>query len=580
MEDYTKRAEDFLKNEKQFHLGMLETEKPHPLTKDFTGTLKKDVPEGVRAFLSVDRDIVEKSEHVFQSAEYAELVSSIVQAAFDNHAIVFSGCGSTGRLGVLLETMWRGFWLQAAKSNFEKSNSENRQKWQARAERTCSIITGGELALIRSVENFEDYQSFGRRQAQEAGISKGDLFLGITEGGETSSVIGSVWQAREQGAKTFFIFNNPAEILAANIHRSKEILECTDIVSMELATGPMALAGSTRLQATTIGLLVIGAALEEAIIQLLEKEDKASHLYWKNRISKDYTGGFRNLLNDLDKTDNTAMIARFAMIEADIYSRSGLVTYFADEYLLDIFSDTTERTPTFKLPPFQPLDAASGAASWAFAKGLLYDTKEQWHRMLHRAPRGLLWEEHDYTALGGPGKCIENPPKLGLDEIYRYPIGTESDPGRHSSDRDAAIFFYAETSENRDYIEKLHQAFLCAGQPNMLHVSLNSSKPMQSGMNFHLTLNESPLSLMTHLAVKLIFNTMSNTCMGLMGRIRGNWMIQVDATNKKLIDRSIRLISSLGNLGYDQSCVEFFKTLSMAPNGANESIVERTLRRL
>ena len=60
MEDYTKRAEDFLKNEKQFHLGMLETEKPHPLTKDFTGTLKKDVPEGVRAFLSVDRDIVEK----------------------------------------------------------------------------------------------------------------------------------------------------------------------------------------------------------------------------------------------------------------------------------------------------------------------------------------------------------------------------------------------------------------------------------------------------------------------------------------------------------------------------------------
>ena len=87
---------------------------------------------------------------------------------------------------------------------------------------------------------------------------------------------------------------------------------------------------------------------------------------------------------------------------------------------------------------------------------------------------------------------------------------------------------------------------------------------------------------MTHLAVKLIFNTMSNTCMGLMGRIRGNWMVQVDATNKKLIDRSIRLISSLGNLSYEQSCLEFFKTLSMpiAKNQSNESVVERTLRHL
>ena len=579
MKNYIKKAEDFLKNEKQFHLGMLETEKPHPLTENFTGTLKKDVLEGVRSFLSVDRDIVKKSEYVLKSAEYSELVRSIIQTSLDNRTLVFSGCGSTGRLGVLLETMWREFWLKAA-----EGSPKNRQKWQARAEHTYSIITGGDLALIRSVENFEDYQSFGRRQAQDAGVSKGDLFLGITEGGETSSVIGSVWQAREQGAKTFFVFNNPAEILAANIHRSKEILQCRDIVSMELSTGPMALAGSTRLQATTIGLLIIGTAMEQAVIQLLKAEDEAGYRYWNNRISKDCTGEFSGLLNDLDNKYNTEMIARFASAEADIYSGSGLVTYFADEYLLDIFSDTTERTPTFKLPPFKPLDDASGEESWAFAKGLLYDTKEQWHRMLHRAPRGLLWEKHDYTTLGGPGKCIENPPKLGLDEIYRYPIGTELNPGRHSSDRDTAVLFYAETPGSKDYIEKLHQAFLRAGGPwnNMVHVSLNSSNPVQSGMDFRLTLNESPLSLMTHLAVKLIFNTMSNTCMGLMGRIRGNWMIQVDATNKKLIDRSIRLIASLGRLPYNQSCLEFFKTLSApsAPNETNQSIVERTLRRL
>ena len=579
MENYTERAEDFLNNEKQFHLGMLETEKSHPLTKDFTETLKNNVPDGVRCFLSVDRDILEKSEHVFKSAEYSELVYGIVQAALNNHKLVFSGCGSTGRLGVLLETMWRGFWLKAA-----KDNPKNRLKWQDRAERTYSIITGGDLALIRSVENFEDYQSFGRRQAQETGISKGDLFLGITEGGETSSVIGSVRHAYEQGAETFFIFNNPAETLIANIHRSKEILECPGIISMDIATGPMALSGSTRLQATTIGLLVIGAAMEEAVTRLLKKEDGGSHSYWKSRTPGNYTEEFKKLLDDLDKDNNIAAIARFASMEADIYRSGGLVTYLADEYLLDIFSDTTERTPTFKLPPFKPLDDDSGNASWAFAKGLLYSTKEQWYRMLHRAPRGLLWRKHDYIALGGPRKYIENQPKLGPDEIYRYPIGIESDPERRSSPGDTAVLFYIETPENQDYIEKLNRTFshIRPSWSNAVSAAVNSSSPVSCDLNFRLMLNESPLSLMTHLAVKLIFNTMSNTSMGLMGRIRGNWMIQVDATNKKLIDRSIRLISSLGDLTYERSCLEFFKTLSLpaAPNEISESVVERTLRRL
>ena len=271
-------------------------------------------------------------------------------------------------------------------------------------------------------------------------------------------------------------------------------------------------------------------------------------------------------------------------MEADIYRHNALVTYFSDEYLLDIFSDTTERTPTFKLPPFKPLDDASANASWAFAKGLLYDTKEQWHKMLYREPRGLIWKKQDYIALGGPTKYIENPPRLGLDQIYRYLIGIETDPERHSSQRDTAVFFYVENSKNCDYIEQLHRAFARSSQAwnNRIHVSVNNTNPAHSSLNFQLTLNESPCSLMTHLAVKLIFNTMSNTSMGLIGRIRGNWMVQVDATNKKLIDRSIRLISSLGNLSYEQSCLEFFKTLSIPAekNQNNESVVERTLRRL
>jgi N-acetylmuramic acid 6-phosphate etherase len=49
--------------------------------------------------------------------------------------------------------------------------------------------------------------------------------------------------------------------------------------------------------------------------------------------------------------------------------------------------------------------------------------------------------------------------------------------------------------------------------------------------------------------------------MGKLGRLTSNWMAHVDATNKKLIDRSIRLVAELTDLSYEISCPAIFKTL-------------------
>ena len=63
--------------------------------------------------------------------------------------------------------------------------------------RLIGEMTGGDRALISSLEGFEDLELVGRQQLEDRGIQQGDVVFGITEGGETSSVIGAVRAALE-----------------------------------------------------------------------------------------------------------------------------------------------------------------------------------------------------------------------------------------------------------------------------------------------------------------------------------------------------------------------------------------------
>ena len=89
---------------------------------------------------------------------------------------------------------------------------------------------------------------------------------------------------------------------------------------------------------------------------------------------------------------------------------------------------------------------------------------------------------------------------------------------------------------------------------------------------------------MSHLAIKLVFNTVSTGTMVVMGRVQGNWMSWVDASNKKLIDRSIRLVSELAGLGYEESCRLVFAALEeiaeLSSGSERPSPVQLILRRL
>ena len=58
--------------------------------------------------------------------------------------------------------------------------------------------------------------------------------------------------------------------------------------------------------------------------------------------------------------------------------------------------------------------------------------------------------------------------------------------------------------------------------------------------------------------MKLAFNCLSTGTMAAMGRVAGNWMSWVSMSNKKLIDRNIRLVVELGRVDYETAAETVF----------------------
>ena len=206
------QAMDFIRNETQFHLGYLPTEQSHPKTRGLSQALQKNTGQGLRMLLSVDGDIPPVAKRVVASAEFAQLRSAMKTALDNNRTVCFSGCGATGRLSILLDAANRRFWRET----FDR-HPELKGVCGDMASRTYAVMTGGDFALIRSVEMFEDYITFGYHQMEQAGVKEGDVVVAISEGGETSSVIGTVLRGVDVKAQVFFLFNNPAELLAKNL---------------------------------------------------------------------------------------------------------------------------------------------------------------------------------------------------------------------------------------------------------------------------------------------------------------------------------------------------------------------------
>ncbi len=567
------KTKNFMNNEKQFHLGFLPTEQSNQKTRDLDKVFLKDSREGVKMLLSVDRDIIPMAKKIFASMEFKRLEKSLFDAVVSGRRVVFSGCGATGRLSILLEAMWRNFFVR-----LESENPDLHKSLSKYGNSVFSIMTGGDFALVKSVESFEDYQEFGQQQVREMNIGPGDVLVAITEGGETSSVLGTVRESISRNASVFLLFNNPAELLSQHLQRSCDAIKHPEVTVLDLYCGPMALTGSTRMQATTSEQLVAGAALESALNGIIRKECASD-------ISKiDYVAEFTSLIGELEKPETVSAMSKYMEFEEDIYRRGGLVTYYASGYMLDIFTDTTERAPTFMLPPFRRCDDAISPPSWAFVKNPTRSTPEIWELVLGRKPRCLNWNKEDYRKMGAEEKIMLNPPALTCDDLNKFLVGNEDDSSRFSSDLNAAVMVIGASEIKGGNFCKFEKDFGKVSGRYKKHAVLSIGRTYKAGsFNLPLEIRKSSLELMEHLAVKLVLNTISTGTMVRLGKVSGNWMSFVEVTNKKLLDRGVRIISSLCGISYEEACGKLHETLeefSKSPPAVKISPVQHTMLKI
>ena len=533
------KARDFIDNEKQFHLGFLPTEQSNPITATLEEDFKRSTLAGVQCLQRGDRQIPITMRHVFAGEKFEKLVASMVETLkAPKGRIIFSGCGATGRLSILLESMWRDF--------FHRRASELTAEELKLADRSASIMTGGDFALIRSVEFFEDFAEGGRRQAAALKVGEGDTFVAITEGGETSSVLGTLKYAAEHGAKCFLVFNNPADLLRGYLDRCREAIDNPKVTVLDIYCGSMSVAGSTRMQATSSEQLLGSCALEAALCRLMPRFAKET--------AKDYTVAFEKLLAGLESPGGRAGLVKAIEFEKGVYDKHGRITYLADKCMLDLFTDNTERSPTFMLPPLRSSRDKNLAQSWAFVKNPLFKTVDCWNEMMRRHPRCLNFTADDARSLKMPQRFIDNPPLIKYSDLITYMIGNEPAPERIKGYERAAAVMLTVGEKPENYMTAAKK--LAADWPEAIEFHIGPEKT--DGIWVNMEIADSPLEIWKHLAAKLAFNCLSTGTMAASGRVAGNWMSWVSISNKKLIDRGIRLLIELGGVDYEEAAQRIF----------------------
>ncbi len=542
----------------QFKLGALVTEASHPATANLSEVARQDIPAALKLLFDVDGDVIGKYGGFVESGRAEEIKEALVRSLKSGGRIFFAGCGATGRLSLLLDSVWRDFCQQEpALKDFE--------------DRTFSVMAGGDYALIKSVEGFEDFTAFGRKQLHDLGVGANDVVFAITEGGETSFVIGAAWEGVEAGAKVFFIYNNPDDILGRQVERSREVIEDPRIGKINLTTGPMAIAGSTRMQATSIQLCVMLTVLEMVVRDLLGLPAA--------EVPRQFLEKLTELLAGLKSPALLTQLAALVALEVSVYRRGRKINYFADRFGIDVLTDTTERSPTYNTPPFRKSGDPAAAESWAFLFLMPPETPAAWRRLLKREPRCVEWSENDLRELvvgeEQSSRIRETIRKISRAELMRFKIGLDGLAERPSGKGDGAIAVVSGQEKDSwvkfqfQQLDAAHKAgarrgFICLGREKSLagiRGFVATHDPDCASLFVPVPETDFLLDGVTRVAVKLVMNALSTCTMVRLGRVMGNFMVWVVPSNLKLIDRATRYIAQLTGLTYEEANGLLFEVL-------------------
>lgn len=506
------KLNDFLAQAHMYQLGDLPTEQSHPLTQTLSESAKKNLPEAIECLRQVDLLALQELNKYVETME--ELRQTLQKALSKGRRIYICGCGATGRLALSVEFFWRSLCPD-------------------RAHQIVSFMAGGDVALVHSLEGFEDFGEYGARQLVELGFAEGDILLACSEGGETPYVLGATLKAAELSPKNvFFFYCNPPSLLKEKLARCRSVFENPFIDSISLFVGPQAIAGSTRMQASTVLMFTVSTLLMTD--QPVQKS-------------------LNDLQNCYESLDLLSLIP-FIECEADIYHKHKHTLYVSNSAALTVMTDITERAPTFSLQAFNHMGSsdqkqkktssmAGAELSWSYLHIPHTKTSAQaWHQLLARSPRFLNWLDVHVKTSG--------------DYLLGFDFSDTGKDWRHKQLYQKALHEF--------FIDQVDQGWLWRFKDHIWQWPKH---------NF---------LILDHLLLKMALNIHSTLVMGRIGRYEGNLMTYVVPTNGKLIDRAARYIQILAErrgslkVSYDEALRVLFNQLSLDREEAKETpLVER-----
>jgi len=212
-----------------------------------------------------------------------------------------------------------------------------------------------------------------------------------------------------------------------------------------------------------------------------------------------------NFYRELDLSFLEKMIVK----EADVYQNNELILYETNALLgISILTDTTERSPTFSLHPFENLndEIKNPSLSYLYFPHMT-DGKKAWEDLLQRAPRAFHWAEVT--------------DKTSVERLYGFDFSKNLIANRAkylNKNQHHFKIYYNETTQDLSF-EFLDEKKV---------ISLK-------GRHF----------LSVHMILKMLLNNLSTVIMGRIGRYESNLMTWVRSSNNKLIDRSVRYAQTL-----------------------------------
>ena len=548
---------DYVNNKTQFHLHSLVTEQRHKKTFNLSQDAKADTAKALASLFSVDEDITAKFRAISNDASLMDAVQAIKRAMKAGRKIYYYGCGATGRLSKQMESsFWRPFW--------EKVEKKHPDRFTAMQDLVIGEMTGADKALISSLEGLEDLQIVGKLQLEDHGVRKGDVVFCITEGGETSSVIGTMLAARAQYAdkdvhiskkNLFFIFNNPEHCLS-HLERSRAVLDSEGITKIPLWTGNQSVTGSTRMQATTSEQFLAGIIMEQAIYEYLTEQGMSD----KDLIDLGFAkGNLADRLLSFDHVQKSAAnanqeVSKMTDMETQTYKSGGRSVYWSDAAMVTVFTDSTERSPTFRLHPLDQM--GQDRKCWIKVVTSAKKQKEAWNYFLKRPFKGMekrVFLKPFQTAIEDPylrEAALRSLDQAGNDQEIKYDFSCQDlDP----RPKDMAVVSLL----NEDKFTKQHKSFLDTfsklkdGKSAFILTTpnRNDKRLMEASVLSQAVIPLiSPafaldaLEVRQHMAIKMTLNAHSTCTMAKMGRLVGNTMTNVSPSNLKLIGRATALI--------------------------------------